>query len=207
MTPSTRRYLRTTGIVFGGLLGAAVIVIGVIFVNFYNETRHPTDSRTCECDLLTEWASNLSLTPQGDQLLHQDVTIDEGPTAFGIVINGVSPDGVSREILTKALTEAGFTEVEGTTTDDLWSASFFPADRFGYNPWRMTITTADGEIGIVIGVNVDGSPWGLETNEDLHDLYRADLEAAIAAQEQRQQQAIETLRPLEHALQTMVDNG
>jgi hypothetical protein len=64
--------------------------------------------------------------------------------------------------------------VEGTTTEDLWSASFFPGDRFGYNPWRMTITTTDREIGIVIGVNVDGSPWGLETNDDVHNFYRED---------------------------------
>jgi hypothetical protein len=207
MSLSTRRYLRTTGIVLGGLLGAAIIVIGVIYVNSYNETRHPTESRTCECDLLTQWASSLSITPQGDQLLHQDVTVDEGPTAFGIGIDGMSPDGFSRAVLIKALTEAGITQVEDTNTDDLWSASFLPGDRFGYNPWRMTITTAEDEIGIGIGVQVDGSPWGLETNEDLHDLYRDDPEAALAAQEERQRRAIETLQPLEHALQTMVDNG
>lgn len=193
-------------ITLASLLGIATLVIGAIFVNFYNETRHPPEARTCDCGLLTQWATNLPVTTEGEPLLQQDVTVNEGPTAFGIVTSGVEPDGFSRDSLIRALTKAGFNQSEGTTTDGLWSASFFPGDPFGDNPWRMTVTAADGEIGIRIGVTVDGSPWGLETNEDLHDFYRDDLEAALAAQEERQQQAIEVLQPLQQALHTMVQN-
>ena len=207
MAPSTRRHLRTTAIVLGGLFGAAVIVIGAIFVNFYSETRHPAEARPCECDLLEQWVANLPLTPQGDQILQQDVTVNEGPSAFGIVTSGVAPGGFGRESLLEALTNAGFSQSEGRNTDELWSASFSPGEPYGDNPWRMTVTSAEGEIGISVGVTVDGSPWGLETNEDLHDFYRDHLEAALATQEQRQQQAIEILAPLQQALEAMTDNG
>lgn len=72
-------------------------------------------------------------------------------------------------------------------------------------PWSVDVTSIEKGIGINIGVTIDGSPWGLETIEDVHDFYVEDHQAALAAHEERQRQAIGTLQPLQQALQAMVD--
>jgi hypothetical protein len=88
---------------------------------------------------------------------------------------------------------------------DLWTVIFFPGSNASEGPWSLDIEIFETELGIDIGVTVDGSPWGIETGDDLRDSYQDDYQAALTAQEERQQQAIETLQPLRQALQAIVN--
>ncbi|MGF1617253.1 MAG: hypothetical protein ACFCU2_05525 [Acidimicrobiia bacterium] len=49
---------------------------------------------------------------------------------------------------------------------------------------------------------MDGTPWGLETIEDLWDSYQENYEAALQAQVERQQEAIAKLQDLEAVMRS-----
>jgi hypothetical protein len=205
MNPRTHKILRISTIALASVLGAAVLVVGAVLVRGYNETRDPPGPRTCDCDLLQQWATTLPLTPQDDRLEANEVRVEEGANGFFIGGSGLDDVDVDRQAILDALTAHGFQYKEGVDQPDEWVALFYPGANAREGPWSLEVRAIGKGIGIKIGVTVDGSPWGLETGDDLRDSYQDDHEAALTAQEERQRQAIETLQPLEQALQSMVD--
>lgn len=203
MTPQPWRILKISGIILASLLGIAVLVVVAVYVNFYNETRDPMGPRSCECQLLTQWATILPLTPQGDQLSLENVTTNEHADGFqfGGGLEGVDID---RRAILDTLTSHGLNHRTDIDLPDQWNTIFYPGASASDGPWTFDVTAEETGIGIRIDVAVDGSPWGLETNEDVHDFYVEDHQAALTAQEERQRQAIEALHPLQEALQFMV---
>jgi hypothetical protein len=209
MTPRLRRILRTSTIVIGALLAASLVIFGALLFNFYNETRDPPGPRTCECDLLKQWAATLPLTPNGDRLELSDIRVSEDHGGFSIGGSGLEGVTVDRDAILDILTSHSLNHRTDTDQPDRWNTIFFPGADSRSAPWSFDVTTGETGVGIGLWVPIDGSPWGLETNQDVHELYVEDREAAIAAQEERQHQAIETLQPLQQALQAMAttDSG
>ena len=90
--------------------------------------------------------------------------------------------------------------------DEMWNAVFFPGDAQYSGPWWIDFTRTQGGVGLQVGVDLDGSPWGLETIEELWDSYHEDYQAAIDAQKERQTEAIAILDPLKEAMMTIVQS-
>lgn len=168
-----------------------------------------TDSlgpRDCECELFKEWVGSLPITPSGDRIEADTALATERVNGFSVLGGMDEPTGFDRNTLATALTNAGFNSRVDRDRPDSWNAIFYPGASQAQSRWTIDITQTEGQVVIRVGVTVDGTPWGLETIDDLWDSYRTDREAAKQALIERQERAIDTLRVLEAALQGMVTN-
>lgn len=200
MAWSARRIVTTVLLTVLGLAVAGGIAVLIILANIGD----PLGPRECECELFKEWTANLPLTPAGNSLEAHEVSVAELVNGFRIGGSGLEGVVINRDAIFDALTDSGLNHRVDYDEPDRWIASFFPgATQFG-DEWDVSVTAIESGVGIQIGVTVDGSPWGLETIEDVWDSYQYDREAALAAQEERQRQAIEILEPVRAALETIV---
>ncbi len=199
----TRRILKSLLLVLAGVALLGIIVFLANLPNSDDEAPDPLGPRICECELLEEWTANLPLTPEDDRVWVHEVIVTERPVGFVIVASRYMPDAFSADSVLDAFSNAGFNHVDLIDRDDRWSASFFPGRTRRDSAWRIDFMALEWDVEVQIGVTVDGSPWGIETIDDLWDFYYKDRDAAQSAQEERQRLAIEMLRPLEDALQSM----
>lgn len=164
----------------------------------------PPGPRDCECELIGDWAANLPMTPDGELLDIDQVSTTE--TADGFSVGGSREDlpEFDRVMVEEALTAAGFNMRTDVEDADSWHATFFPEESAAQSAWAIDFTQEASGVGIRIAIEVDGTPWGLETIENLWDSYQEDYEAALQAQVERQEEAIAKLQDLEAAMQGMV---
>jgi hypothetical protein len=195
-----RKANRTILLILGGFVVLLVVAV-LLFVNF--AFREPLGPRDCECELLDQWAADLPITPAGDTLGIGNVNTSEGVDVFSIGGSTDEPSAFDEEAIIQTLTGAGFAMRVDRDDDEMWNASFFPGEGQYSGPWYIDFTRTQGGIGFQVGVEVDGSPWGLETIEDLWDSYYEDRVTALDAQDERQREAIAILDPLKEAMMTM----
>ncbi len=177
------------------------LLLGLAACGIFSE---PRGSRDCECELMDQWAGELPITRQGDVLGADNVNTAEDWDGFGVGGSRNEPAGFDRRIVEETLTRAGFNMRVDRDDVDFWNVAFFPGQSQGVSPWSIEFTETEGRVGFQVGVRVDGSPWGLETIDDLWDSYQDDYESALNAQEERLREAIAKLKDLEAALKSMV---
>lgn len=202
MAWSARRIVTTVLLTVLGLAVAGGIAVLIIL----NSIRDPLGPRECECELLKEWTADLPLTPAGNSLEAHEVSVGEFAGGFSIGGSGLDEVDVDRGAIVDALTGSGLNQRVDLDEPDNWNVIFFPGSTANESPWSFDVTSIGGGIGLQIRIPVDGSPWGLETIEDVWNSYQYDREPALAAQEERQRHAIEILEPLRVALETMVED-
>jgi len=200
MAHSNRKYLEVGGIVLAILLAGTVVFVWILV----NSLRDPYGPRSCECALLREWAASLPLTAGGEHLQLHETSTAEDHTGFSIRGSSLEGIAVDRDALLGTLTAAGVNHQMVLDQADRWVVAFYPGTRRFQGEWDFEVTVTETALGMRISVSVDGSPWNLETIEDLYDFYSDNPEAASAAQAERQRQAIETLQPLQQALEAIV---
>lgn len=164
----------------------------------------PLGPRECECELFKEWAAALPLTPEGVHVESDEVSVAELVNGFRLGASRPELDSFVADEFIASATSTGLNHEVEVDRDDHWQVAFFPGPDQKSSRWSMRVTMTGGGVGLQVGVTVEGSPWELETIEDVWDSYSTDRDAALAAQEERQQQAIDTLRPLQTALDTLV---
>lgn len=81
---------------------------------------------------------------------------------------------------------------------------FFPGEAQYQGSWFIDFSQTEEGVGFQVQVDVDSSPCGLETLDDLWNSYDDEYEAAIQAQNERQREALAILQELETALDSMV---
>lgn len=153
---------------------------------------------------MDDWAAQLPITSDGDSIGLDNVNTTESADGFGVAGSRDLPSGFDRDLIVETLTDAGFNMRVNRDDEEFWNATFFADAPQGRSTWTIDFTETEGRVGFQIGVIVDGSPWGLETVEDLWNSYQDDREAALRAQDERQQEAITKLQDLETALASMV---
>lgn len=198
--------LRRVGIALATLAGLVVVALIAWFIIVFINTREPEEGRVCDCALLADWTANLPLSPQGDNFNEAAITVEEGTNGFFVTARRAALGDDIVESLRRVLSSSGI-GVEVTDSSGVAAISVYPGSNRFEGPWSFSLTVAEDEIQLGIGVTVDGSLWGLERAEDLHRLYLDDPALALTAQEERQRQAIEILKPLKVAFEGMVEDG
>lgn len=201
MSASTRSYLKIIGLTVFGLIAAGAITVMLML----NSIRDPLGSRNCECELLKEWATMVRFIPEGSHPELDEVRVAESHMEF--VIGGIGFEGVTvdRQAMIDALAAHGINHRVAVDQPDRWDVAFFPGGNALDGPWSLDVTARAAGAGITLRVVVDGSLWGLNTIEDLWDSYQEDYQSALAVQVERQEEAIRILRPLQQALESMVE--
>jgi hypothetical protein len=164
----------------------------------------PLSERDCECELVDQWAAQLPITPDGDTLGIDNVDTGEGADGFAVGGSRDEPAGFDRQLIEETMAAAGFNMRVDVDEENSWNAIFFPGASRAQSQWTIDFTQTEGQVGFRVSVAVDGTPWGLETIEDLWDSYQEDYDSALQAQVERQQEAIAELQDLEAVMQTML---
>lgn len=187
------------------LIGLLIVVAGFYAITYIG-AEEPPEATACECDLLQSWVIGLPLTPGGDHLAVHEVTVIEGVNGFLAGGSGMQGVLIDRGALVDTLTANGFNHKTIVNRPGMWNVAFYPGAAQFDGPWSFEIISTEDAVGVRVRVTVDGSPWGLETIEDLHDLYRTEPETARTVLEERQRKAITILRSLQQALQSIVED-
>lgn len=166
----------------------------------------PLGPRDCECEMLDEWAAELPINHKGDTLGIDNVNTGERVHGFFVSGSRKEPTGFNREAIVEPLTNAGFSMRVDRDDEETWNAAFYPGSSQATSPWSIDFTQTQGDVGFQVQVTVDGTPWGLVTIEDLWDSYHSDRDAAIQAQQERQQQALDSLHLLEAAMNSIASD-
>lgn len=185
--------------------GVVVLAVGAFYANAYFSTRDPVVVRVCACPLLTEWTASLPLSPEGHHLDPHQVEVNEGLNGYSF--RGHSPEIViDRQALIDASASAGINHEITADRPGFWQVWFFPGPTRGTSPWYVIVGVSDVGVGVNVSVGPVDAPQGVETMEELRDFYQQGGEAVVAAQEERQRQAIEILGPVRAALEMMVED-
>ena len=199
MSDARRQRLKST------LIGFLLLALPTSCIN------DPYGSRDCECDLLKEWVMDLPILPGA-------VTFEEGFTAaetddhfdVHVVLGPLVIEDEHKKAVIDAFNEQGLQHEIRTDTQEEWYVLFYPgssSDRIGPDtPWVLSLAHTTG-ISLRLRVNVDGAKYGIDDIDELWENYDDDRQAALAIQEQRQQEAVNLLEPIQTAVRSLEGGG
>jgi hypothetical protein len=187
-------------------------IIGVLLLGLPTSCiNDPYGSRDCECDLLKEWVRDLPILP-GGTAIEEGITAGETEDQFELIARGpaVDIDDQYEEAIVDAFSNQGLQHEIRSDTADEWSVVFYPqssSDGIGPDtPWRLYMTYTTG-LSLNLTVNSDGASYGIADIDELWQGYDDDRQAALAIQEQRQQEAIALLELIQTAVRSLEGNG
>lgn len=185
--------------VVAALIGLGVLAI-LLAVNLADSSDSEstavlaTGPRPCECEQLTTWVEDLSLSGTDGPVRPSRIA----ELADGFVVAGGAFGGrdYDPETLWKSFERAGLEGVELIDEGDQWSATFFDGPSRADSPWIVDATLVNSYVDFRIRVRVDGGEWGIADDNEFWELYRTDRARADEIREERQTRAIEILAPV-----------
>lgn len=194
----------------GQLRSTSMLALGLLILLGACVAVDPLGPRECECELLTDWVADLPILPGGESIVN-GIGASETEDRFDIgartQIHDVDED-YKQEII-EAFADQGVSyEVRSDTAED-WTVAFAPdtttSGAGAETPWRLILSTRFG-LTLEMAVASDASDYGIEDINALWQGYEDDRSEALEIQRQRQEVALELLKPVQRAAEAFAES-